>query len=321
MGRGTEPLLTFSAGGASFALLATAVHATVPRTAIEQNSLSGGMCIGSISHHRQRIPVLRTETLTRLGTPSDRIESEIVLVRTGEEERIGLAVDTINRMIAAEAARLRQVPPAIAGQGGLFKGVISTSGGDEQIFVIDPARLAAHPDIAELSALSRRSRQEETRPAQRGAARSDVIAERLRHLVFDAGTSIAAPAEQIVRILTLPEAVTPTSAVTAPGVEGVFLLDGSPVLCVDLAAHLGLSSQPAAGGDGRVLLVGRGAHRVGFVVRSVDGIETSEWRREGQTGSGRIVQLGRGADRVILPAIDLHRLADGLTATPAETGS
>ncbi len=321
MGRGTEPLLTFSAGGASFALLATAVHATVPRSAIEQNSLSGGMCIGSITHHRQRIPVLRTEALTGLGTPSDTIETEIVLVRTSEEERIGLAVDTINRMIAAEAERMRPVPPAVAGGRGLFKGVISTAGDGEQIFVLDPERLSAHPDIVELSALSRRPRKERKRATLRSEIRTDVVQERLRHLVFDVGTSVAAPAEQIVRILTPPEAVTPTSATTAPGVEGVFLLEGGPVLYVDLAAHLGLSSRPVDAVGGRVLLVGRGPHRIGFVVHSVDGIETSEWRRDGQTGGGRIVQLGRGADRVILPAIDLHRLADGLTAPPVDSGA
>ncbi|WP_233488896.1 chemotaxis protein CheW [Rhodovulum sp. 12E13] len=321
MGRGTEPLLTFSAGGASFGLLATAVHATVPRSAIEQNSLSGGMCIGSITHHRQRIPVLRTAALTGLGTPSDTIETEIVLVRTSEEERIGLAVDTINRMIAAEAERMRPVPPAVAGGQGLFKGVISTAGDGEQIFVLDPERLSAHPDIVELSALSRRPRKETKRTTLRSEIRSDVVEERLRHLVFDVGTSVAAPAEQIVRILTPPGAVTPTSATAAPGVEGVFLLEGGPVVYVDLAAHLGLCSRPVDAAAGRVLLVGRGQHRIGFGVHSVDGIETSEWRRDGQNGGGRIVQLGRGAGRVILPAIDLHRLADGLTAPPPVSGA
>ncbi|MEE4117738.1 MAG: chemotaxis protein CheW [Paracoccaceae bacterium] len=321
MGRGAEPLLTFSAGGASFGLLATAVHATVPRSPIEQNSLSGGICIGSITHHRQRIPVLRTEALTGLGTPSDTVETEIVLVRTSEEERIGLAVDTINRMIAAEAERMRPVPPAVAGGRGLFKGVISTAGDGEQIFVLDPERLSDHPDIVELSALSRRPRKERKRATLRSEIRSDVVQERLRHLVFDVGTSVAAPAVQIVRILTAPEVVTPASATTTPGVEGVFLLEGGPVLYVDLAAHLGLSSRPIDAAGSRVLLVGRGEHRVGFVVHSVDGIETSEWRREGQNGGGRIVQLGRGADRVILPAIDLHRLADRLTAPPRHSGA
>jgi hypothetical protein len=104
-------------------------------------------------------------------------------------------------------------------------------------------------------------------------------------------------------------------------VEGVFLLEGGPVVYVDLAAHLGLSSRPVDGAGGRVLLVGRGQHRIGFGVHSVDGIETSEWRRDGQNGGGRIVQLGRGAERVILPAIDLHRLADGLTTLSTASGA
>jgi hypothetical protein len=33
------------------------------------------------------------------------------------------------------------------------------------------------------------------------------------------------------------------------------------------------------------------------------------------------VQLGRGAERVILPAIDLHRLADGLTTLSTASGA
>ncbi len=324
LGRGAEPLLTFAAGGANFALLATAVHATVPRTTIDQNSLSGDLCIGSVAYHGRRIPVLRSQALTGLGRLSDTIESEIVLVRTGEEERIGLAVDTIDRMISSEADRLRPPPPAICEGRDLFRGVLADSAGGAQIFVLDADKLRDHPAIAALSALSRPAKSEPKHRNPRTDTRSDVVRDVVRHLVFDVGMAVAAPAEQILRILTRPKDLTPATSVSAPSVEGVFLLEDGPVLLVDLGAHLGLAEPSSAREEEsrRVLLVRSGEHRVGFSVRSVDGIETSEWWREGSGGGGgRVVQLGRGAARTILPALDLSRLAGSLTerAEPPRT--
>jgi chemotaxis signal transduction protein len=284
------------------------------------------MCIGTVTYHRQRIPVLRTQQLTGLGRSSDAIESEVVLLRCGPEERIGLAVDTINRMIAPDPAEGSAVPPALCRRRDIIGGVLRGESDAEQIFVLDPERIGAEPDVAALAALSRPTKPADARRSERERLRGDVVIDRTRHLLFDAGTLVAAPAEQILRVLTLPAAVTPVDGFGAPGVEGVFLLDGAPVLYVDMPAHLGLAGRSATK-SGRVLLIGQGAHRIGFAVRSVDGIETSEWRRTEATGpggvSGAIVQLGRGPDRRIVPALDLRRLAgrltEGLQADEGET--
>jgi len=302
------PLLAFVAGGATLGLRAHDIHATVPRCRIEPNALTAGACIGSITHHGQRVPVLRTTDIAGIGTAHDRADPEIVVLRCEGERRIGLAVDTIIRMMACDPAALAPAPPAILGAHGVVTGVIAPSGSDEQVFVLDAEKvrgLALVKDLAGLSGATGPDRSERT--AARRPAHGDLVPEQVRHLIFDAGLPVATPIRQILHIIRPPERLVPSAANGRPGVRGVFSVDGIAALYVDLAEVLGLRQD--RGACARVLLVGDGPHRVGFAVGSVDGIETSEWRRSEARGGSTIVQLGRGPGRRILPAIDLQRLA------------
>lgn len=309
---GQEPMLIFSAGGADYALAATAIQGTVPRIKVEENALTSGPCLGSITYHKQRVPVLQTPLLTGLGTLSAPGEAEIVVLRLAEGARVGLAVDRIERMRNADHADLRPAPPTIDSAGGVLAGVMASEAAGRQTFVLCPERLDAHAAIRDLAPLS--TVKASTPKAQRLAKKrgGDVVRERIRHLVFDAGTALAAPAAQILRVLTPPKTVTPYRSSPVPGVVGVFRLEDSPVVYVDLARRLGLRSPDD--GLSRILLVGVGQHRIGFAVHGVQGVETSEWRRSAdQAGdTGTIVQLGRGPNRRIVPALDLARLAASL---------
>jgi len=307
----TDRLLIFSVGGAELALRATEIQGTVPRTAIEENALTSGFCIGSILHHKQRIPVLRTQMLTGLGSPSNDREAEIVLLRLDERQRIGLAVDRIERMMSMDRARIHPIPALMADPAGVLEGILPARRNERQVFLLSPSAIVRNETVRELGRLSVRKAGEPKDPLAEQSGRSDVIRERLRYLVFQAGTTLAAPAAQILRIVEPPTPITPCVS-TVPGVEGVFQFDGKPALLIDLACRLGLHRQHAPDRTGRVLVVSNGEHLVGFGADAVDGIETSVWKRvgKGRRDAGTIVQLGRGADRHIVPVLDLNRLAE-----------
>ncbi|MEL6207375.1 MAG: chemotaxis protein CheW, partial [Pseudomonadota bacterium] len=310
------PFLTFTAGGATCALPAVAVHATVPRCQIEQNALTSGLCIGSITYHRQRIPVVRTADLIGLGEPDDRTNAEIVVLRCEGDDRLGFAVDTINRMIRIEERTLQPPPAAASGHEGLLKGVLTFPGSADQIFVLDEARLAKNDTVAELAKLSRPQKATQKSEATLRKPNGDVVEERVRHLVFDVGISVASPVMQVLRIVTPPERVVARPSSDVPGLRGIFSLDGRPVPLVDLDQMLGLWG--TGDGDARVLVVERGADLVGFAVHAVTGIETSAWKRTAPAGTpdqgAAVVQLGRGAERHVLPVLDLQRLAGEVVA-------
>ena len=301
--RTREPALAFSAGGATFALPASAIHATVPRTVVERNALSEGACIGSIMHHGQRVPVMRTTTVMALGHADDGREAEIVLLRCGDARRIGLAVDMIKRMLSVDHAQLRPAPSGIGRAARLITGVTTDAASGDQIFVIDARQLITLPDMAEMAALSER------KSPPRAAARSsdtDVTEDRTRHLVFSAGTLVATPVAQVARIVTPPDTIVPAPDAGLSGVLGLFSLDTHSVLYIDLARMLGLhATEPIS----RVLVVENEANMVGFAVTRVADIDNSAWRRRDERSGGEIVQLGQGDGRRILPAVDLARLA------------
>jgi chemotaxis signal transduction protein len=158
---------------------------------------------------------------------------------------------------------------------------------------------------------------------------SDVVQERVRHLVYeDGGRVMATPITQVVRIIEHPVHLVDAST-ARPGVAGFFAQDGRTIPLVDLAQDR-LEGPPE--GTRRVLLVGDKPWRIGVAVDSVLGIETSRWRapRSAIGGHGPeedgVVQLVSGQHRRILPRIDLEGLAawlsdrDGANAPPPGEG-
>jgi chemotaxis signal transduction protein len=302
------PVLSFVAGGATFGLKAVDIHATVPRCTIDLNALSAGICMGSILYHGQRIPVLRTPELAGVGAWGGQMEAEIVIVRAGDRKRIGLAVDAIERMLICNPENVHVPPPVVSGKAGIISGVISTSQGCGSIFLVDALRLRSLAIVSELADLSIKGTGAESRKeADANAFGTDVVPLNKRFLIFRAGGAVAVPVEQVMKITTPPSALVPSAPDGALGVKGVFWIDGAPVLYVDLVEVLGLDA-----GDeerSRLLLVGQGPHRLAFAVNSVDGIETSEWRKPGDADRGSIVQLGKGPSRRVLPEIDFRAVA------------
>jgi purine-binding chemotaxis protein CheW len=302
-------MLTFEAGGAWFSVSAVDVYGTVPRQTIEVNAMTSGFCLGAITYHQRRVPVMSTVDLMGIGRRIDRTSSEVVILRCPDDRLLGLAVDAIRDIQTVDPHKLAAVPDAIARRNDYLSSVHVKPDGS-QIYVIATERLVTAPAVAAMASLST--------PA---AASAEVVTDdrmmggntrRLveRFLIFQAGRAIAVPLDQVTCIIAAPRSVIPATQAHS-GLVGYFSRQQQSVPLVDLNALLGLGS--ADSDMARVLLTGEGAGQIGFQVERIFGIETSSWILRGLAADGpgaeTLVQLGSGDGKRVMPVIDLDLIA------------
>lgn len=301
-----EPVLIFAVGGARFAVRAEDVYGTVPRQSIEVNAITSGFCMGSITYHKRRVPVLNSAAVFGLGMLQEKSQTEVVVLRCEGGRLLGLAVDSIQDVRAVDTRQIMAIPRTIGIGGDFFSGVLVREDG-AQIYTISISRFLADARIASITGLST--------PVSPGADGSMAGAAAIargeveRYLVFQAGRVFAAPLSQVSCILQPPGQVVP---MTHPimGLEGFFARAQATVPLVDLNTRLGLATSQT--GLERVLLVGEGEQMLGFRVERVFSIENSAWVLKGLPSEGEgaepLVQLGRGEDRKALPVLNLEAL-------------
>ena len=302
-------MLTFAAGGARFSIRATDVYGTVPQQTIEVNSMTSGYCLGAITYHQRRVPVLSTVDVMGIGRRIERTSSEVVVLRCPDDRLLGLAVDAIEDIQAMDARRNSVIPGPIARLNGFLSDVYVKENGS-QVYVIATERLIQDPSVAAVASLSSHAvaKTEPTVEDRSIVGNTRHLIE--RYLVFQVGRTIAVPLAQVTCIITPPKALVPATEVRG-GLLGYFPRAHESIPLVDLNAHLGL--QGTATDSARVLLTGSAANQVGFQVERIFGIETSSWILKGLSkdgpGSENLVQLGSGEGKRVLPVIDLEAIA------------
>ncbi|RAP41217.1 hypothetical protein BYZ73_11095 [Rhodovulum viride] len=342
--------LTFRAGGATFAAPAVEVHRTLPRQEVERNALTGGDCLGSVTVNGLRIPVLDAPGILGLGAARERPNPEIVVFGFSGDRLIGLAVDVISN-IATFRQKDLQAAPALLGSGAGSVAAVAVASDGAQTYVVRVERLREMKGLQAIAEMSAPVAPQAVRTASSaagpaaGTEPSDqsappegeaetatvdatgiaaeilpetdappspdaLVRDRRRYLIFQAGTAHAAPIESVARIIEPPAAITPI-AHPFPGVLGFFSVDGATTTLVCLSRFLGAGA-PRKGQHQRVLLVGSGDRRIGFLVPSVEGIEAATWRALNTAAAPfreQMVSLGRGTDLRVLPCLDICRLA------------
>jgi chemotaxis signal transduction protein len=277
--------------------------------------------------HGCRVPVMDVTRAVGLGGGLERATPEILVLRFPDGRLLGFAVDTICRLIPLMASRPTAPHLALGPAGALLAGIVVDEN-DQQIFLLDPDALRADPGLSEMAGMSgrpaeRAATEQRIRKAGTSPVPSDVVEERVRHLVYENGGRVmATPITQVVRIIEHPEVLVDVS--TAPsGVTGFFAEDGRTLPLVELARARGADPP---GRSRRVLLVGEKPRRIGVVVDAVLGIETSRWRAPKSAVGGDspqedgIVHLASGRHGRILPRVDLAALASWLS-DPDRTGT
>lgn len=302
--------LTFMAGGALYAVPAIEVYAAVPRQDISITAISSGPCLGEISYYGRRVPVACTASILGLGQPRELGPSEIVVMRFPNEQLLGLAVDAIRNIESFHPDKVAEIPLWHDTVPKLIANVnIQTDG--QQVYTVDVAALHTNPEALNLASLSATPATDEcTQQAITSAGDDNVIRERERYLVVDAGARVAIPLNQVSCITDPPVEITPIRDGVS-GFKGYFSRLGRSVALFGLSDILFSmpedSDVPSKGR--RIVLTGADHRQIGFEVTQVVSIEVSEWREQPKDGkSGPAVQLGTKPNRSVLPIVDLDAL-------------
>ncbi len=316
MANGATAFLTFQSGGATFGLDAVRIFGTVPGQVIAQDSLSGGACLGTIKHHRRRVPVMDANQVFGLGERRDRQAPEIVVMRFPEDRLLGFAVDTIRRIQLIKKADLRSTKSVFGSGRSCFSSVLTDASGN-QTFILDADVLEQTQDLRTIAGLSDPPVSDEVDQTTALGGPQDVRGqsvthEALRYLVFTAGQQMAAPIEQLVQILEPPRTLTPVPD-AGPHVLGLFTIDGAVVPLISMGRLMSLGGE-ADTRNNRVLLVGPPERRVGFLVSRVDGIEMSSWRVTSDEirHSDGLVHFRSDSVKTVIPRLHLEAIAAGL---------
>lgn len=299
------PMMTFEAGSALYAVPAVEVYAAVPKQPIEVTAISSGPCLGEITYHNRRVPVVCPVSILGLGTPSTKTVTEVVVLRFPDNQVVGLAVDAIHDIRTYPSGKDAKIPIWQSGENLIDNTFFSAN--DDQIYSIDVERLRNLPNVVDIARFSEPTEEQTSETSDDNSERSDgnVVAERERYLVVETSNRFAIPLLQVTCIVDPPDSLTPKSNASA-GLKGYFHRLGETIALIDLREHLGQGSVSA--NTAKVLLTGGCNEQMGYLVDRVVSIEVSQWREKEPKHSNRattVVQLGSGTEQFVLPYFDL----------------
>ena len=306
----TVPMLSFEAGGAYFCLQAVDVYGSVPRQAIPVSAITSGLCLGEITHHGRRIPIVCATRALGLGAKPKRDRPEIVVVKCDNDQLLGLAVDAIRKIEPVPVSHQAALPTYIDQQSRLLKGVI-VDRSDAQVFVIDTEALQTDVALRPIIDLFKPSSAPPRDTALKTPRGSGFSREHKRYLIISAPGRMAVPLSQVNQIIRPPEQVTQTGA-GRRGLLGFFGYRGHSVPLIDLSAYLGGCAK--GGPTARVLIAGPTSSPIGFLVDHVHEIERSGWKNIEERGHGRapevMVQFTNSDGSYILVMADIAKAAE-----------
>ncbi|MEM8751279.1 MAG: chemotaxis protein CheW, partial [Pseudomonadota bacterium] len=307
--RTQEPVLKFEAGAALYSVPAVEVYAAIPRQTIAHTAITMGDCLGEITYHGRRIPVVCPFRILGLGNRRRPALTEIVALRFPDNLVLGFAVDAIHEIGTFSGAKDTTVPLWQAGRNFIERVIIRDD--EEQIYAISLDRLHKAEDLQAIASLSKVTDERKKKPKPQISENRNVSRKKERYIVIDAEDRLAVPLSQVNRIVEPPKRLT-TADAQIPGFRGYFSRFDESIALFDLAECRGQGA--VDDGHGKILLTGRPGHQVGFLVERVVSIEMSEWCEKPTENNARqdttLVQLGDGSNATVLPALDLLQVVD-----------
>jgi len=134
----------------------------------------------------------------------------------------------------------------------------------------------------------------------------------VRHVVFRVASERFALPLSAVREVVLPHPPFARVPRASDAVRGVMNLRGRVVAVVDLAALMGLPSQPLAADSGHVLILDQGKRTLGFLIGGVLGVEPLAPPEDGSPGVVRGVATASAGAVTVLGAEALAAEAERL---------
>jgi purine-binding chemotaxis protein CheW len=267
-------VLTFKAGGRSFALPMSAVLEVVPRPPVSRVPGSPPVLAGLASHRGEVLPVLATAALAGVA---ESLAAGRRLIVLDAEPRLGLSVDEVTGLAA---------PQEGAGRGSL----VLLEDGDARVLQIDEILRSAFSGHDRAAA----PRNKPVRPDGGVREHTDDLA--FLGVVL-CGQNYAIPLADVAKVLALPDEIARLPK-TDEAMAGVMNLRGRLLPVVSTAALLGLEGG-AAGAGARVVVAVIGDAHVGLLVDGVTSIT-----RAGQDRLGPVPKvLNRGAGEARIQAM------------------
>lgn len=270
------PLLTFEAGGVFFAIDAATIAGTVPRQSVEDATMARDAFLGMIFYFGRRLPVLAANAVFGLGRQDLPERFETVVLRFPDDRLLGLAVEKILHVAYRDASEQKPLSRHVPCLARLTQASITLS--KREHFVVDTE--ACRKDEALLAASGMSDPPHVGDPETPGDSRledGEIVREKRRFILLEAGSRIAVPMTDIDGMLPPPPEV---DVIVADrrlcGLMGLFVVGGETIPLVRLSELLGSSPAPEESFE-RVFLTGDGDHKIGFLIDRVTGIAVSDW--------------------------------------------
>ncbi len=148
-----QPVMIFEAGQTRFCLPAVEIYAAIPRRQIEETALTSGPCLGEITYHNRRIPVICPVETFGLGSAARHTSSEIVALRFPGDLVLGLAVDAIHQIGTVANARRATLPLWMGAQNYIETVLLQPD--QSQLFALDLSAIHGAPALAEIAKFSK----------------------------------------------------------------------------------------------------------------------------------------------------------------------
>ncbi|MBB5985427.1 chemotaxis protein CheW [Sphingobium lignivorans] len=254
------PLLRFMLGDQHFALPLDEIEQVlrVPE-AIASLPRSDGVALGTLDYRGGLLPLLSLAAL--LALPRGDASGARILVAVIGQQRVGLLVDAVDRVIHAPVSRIDPVPAALLrGEAeAVVAGIYRPVAGERLVSVLAAGDLLSRDQIARLAP---------ARPEASAAPGPEIETEALL-LVRVGGHRLGFPLAAIDGVARVPERITRLPG--APDfLAGLGRLRGESCPIVDLPVHLGEVARPVRGGA--ILLCRIAGAPAGLKVDEVAGI-------------------------------------------------
>lgn len=308
-------MLTFDIGGALISMPAIEIYGSVPRQKIQSNSITHGQCLGSITHHGRRIPVINSSSFFGLGSGAQLLEAEVVVMRFPDDRLLGFAVQAICDIQFVDSADMKPISPSIR-KHSKYISTFRFSSEREQIYIPDVEKLKSEANLIELASLSSDLELPAQESVSTTAQYEEIDFSEKSYLIFETSSLYAALLTDVIRILRFPEKVVPVSQ-ACQGILGYFSFDDFSVPLVNLVPE---GAEPADAERSRVLLIGDGVNYCGFCVSAVNAIARSEWCAQALRNRGGesdcIVKFKDSDIGTIVKTLDLKGMCQEILVLP-----
>ncbi|MGB9989797.1 chemotaxis protein CheW [Massilia sp. SM-13] len=260
--------ISFSAGGASFAMPMEAVQEIIPVQEFKSSVMLSRLCLGWINFRGDAVGIVDFAALMQCERAAEAQEPRILVLRMGSE-LLGFLVDSVDDVRAYFEGDILAIPMLGTRRAAMFRGCLPRTGGRDTLF-LDHGQIFEGSELREISAGHRRLYQQEASAAAEHAARHAAASRRQVYLAFCLGAPWAADISSVREIIPCARDLARPPG-TPECVRGILQLRQQMISVIDLRILYGMPALEDMS-EARILVLEQGEERYGVIVDKVDSI-------------------------------------------------